>query len=631
MSNKNTNTTAIREEDPTLVNVLAGAGEDGGTGSNQSPLSSNAVETKPSDAAATAAVEHIPLIKTDTALMSLRASNFDTPTAVGEPVDNAIQAGANNINIRLIEGQQKLGKKAKATLVVEQIAVADDGAGMTPDVLERSLVLGYSSRYDNRKGMGRFGVGSTLAGISQAKRLELYTRTTTDGPHLYSYIDLEEIESGKQQNMPRPTAKPIPKEFADMMGIGSGTLVVWSKCDRLVQGEDGTVHDFSSVGDQLRTWISRTYRYFIDGGLQIELDDQLLEPHDPLFMMDVPRFPDDEKAEVLLEETIPWPIPSDPSRTSDIQVRLTLLPPKWRRKRGWGNQNHPHTRERRIHENEGFSILRSNREIFYGTSFKFYSSAVEEIDRWHGIEIKFNPELDECFRVRNVKKGAEPVDNLRAKLIAILGPPIKVARRRIKDTYKDTDNKEKATQGIHEEAENIGASVDNTSPKARSGQNRTDEEREEKLTEAAEAAAEATTDDGSPTGGDVDAIKDRLKTLPISIVDSQWHGKEFIDIDHLGSNVIVRLNNKHPFFTDIYGPVLKASGAFTRDGETEKPLTEDELLEIVRSVHTGLDLLIMAYAKAESMEEDAEEKFSELRTYWGLFLSKYVEQRRGRS
>lgn len=625
------NTAAIREEEPTLVNVLAGATEGSENGSTESSLPTNGVETNTSSVVGQTVGEQIPLIKTDTALMSLRASNFDTPAAVGEPVDNAIQAGANNVKIRLVEGQQKLGKRSKPTLVVEQIAIADDGAGMTPDVLERSLVLGYSSRYDNRKGMGRFGVGSTLAGISQAKRLELYTRTTADGPYLYSYIDLEEIETGKQQHMPRPAAKPIPKEFAHMMGGGSGTLVVWSKCDRLVQGEDGTVHDFSSVRDQLRTWISRTYRYFIDGGLRIELDDQLLEPHDPLFLMDVPRFPDDKKAEVLLEETIPWPVPSDPSRTSDIQVRLTLLPQEWRLKRGWGNQTHPHTRERRIHENEGFSILRSKREIFYDLSAKFYPSAVQEIDRWHGIEIQFEPELDECFRVRNVKKGAEPVDNLRAKLKAVLGPAIKVARKRIQDTYKDTDNKEKATQGIHEEAENIGASVDSTSPKARSGQNRTEEEREEKLTEAAEAAAEATTDDGTPAGGDVDAIKDRLKALPISIVDSHWHGKEFIDIDHLGNNVIVRLNNKHPFFTDIYGPVLKASGAFARDGEAEKPLTEDELLEIVRSVHTGLDLLIMAYAKAESMEEDAEEKYSELRTYWGLFLSKYVEQRRSRT
>lgn len=629
MSNKNTNTTAVRDDETTLVNVLADTGENVEEPSTGTPPL-NGGETRNNGAQKPADEVQIPLIKTDTALMSLRASNFDTPAAVGEPVDNAIQSGANSIKIRLVEGEQKLGKKSKPTLVVEQIAIADDGGGMTPDVLERSLVLGYSSRYDSRKGMGRFGVGSTLAGISQAKRLELYTRNTADGPFLYSYIDLEEIENGKQQHMPRPAAKAIPKEFADMMGSGSGTLVVWSKCDRLVQGEDGTVHDFSSVRDQLRTWISRTYRYFIDGGLRIELDDQPVEPHDPLYLMDVPRFPEDKKAEVLLEETIPWPIPADPSRTSNIRVRLTLLSQEWRLKRGWGNQTHAHTRERRIQDNEGFSILRSDREIFYDISPKFYPSAVQEIDRWHGIEIRFEPELDECFRVRNVKKGAEPVDNLRAKLKSVLAPAIKVARKRIQDTYKETESKEKASAGVHEEAENIGANVENVTPNPRSGQNRSEEEREEKLNEAAEAAAEATTEDGSP-GGDVDAIKERLKKMPISIVDTQWHGKEFIDIDHLGSNVIIRLNNKHPFFTDIYGPVLKASGAFTGDVESQKPLTEDELLDIVRSVHTGLDLLIMAYAKAESMNENPEEKYSDLRTFWGMFLSKYVEELRSQS
>ena len=57
----------------------------------------------------------VQLIQVDKALMSLRASNFDTPAAVGEPVDNAIQAGANSIKIRLVEGERKIGKKQKST------------------------------------------------------------------------------------------------------------------------------------------------------------------------------------------------------------------------------------------------------------------------------------------------------------------------------------------------------------------------------------------------------------------------------------------------------------------------------------------------------------------------------------
>ena len=136
------------------------------------------------------------------------------------------------------------------------------------------------------------------------------------------------------------------------MGSGSGTLVVWSKCDRLVQGEDGTVHDFSSVRDQLRTWISRTYRYFIDGGLRIELDDQLLEPHDPLFLLDVPRFPEDRKAEVLLEETIPWPVPSThPALPTSMFVSHSCL-------RSGGLSGAGVTKLTRIRESAGYMRMR---------------------------------------------------------------------------------------------------------------------------------------------------------------------------------------------------------------------------------------------------------------------------------
>src|SRR5205814_1191910 len=146
---------------------------------------------------------NIPLIKVDTALNSLRASNFDIPAAVGELIDNALEANANEIKIRLIEGKRTIGKK-KPTPVVEQIAVSDDGVGMGADILHQALVLGYSTRYNSRKGMGRFGVGATLAGISQARRVDMYSRNTPSSTFLHSYIDLDEIETGKQEYMPEP-------------------------------------------------------------------------------------------------------------------------------------------------------------------------------------------------------------------------------------------------------------------------------------------------------------------------------------------------------------------------------------------------------------------------------------------
>jgi Histidine kinase-, DNA gyrase B-, and HSP90-like ATPase len=635
MREKNTQHNSM-ETGATLVSILgtdmSEAAVVGGTAANQDEELNQIPSKEMNDMPKTATAE-VPLIKVDTALLSLRASNFDPPAAVGEPIDNSIQAKANDIKIRLVEGERRVGKKQKTTPVVEKIAFADDGTGMDEETLHQCLVLGYSTRYNSRSGMGRFGVGATLAGISQAQRIEIYTRNMKKGQYLYTYIDLEDISNGKQTAMPKPEKRDIPKEFTDMMPEGTGTLVVWSKCDRLVQGEDGTVHDLNEVRSELVEWISRTYRYFLDGGLRIELDGKPIEPHDPLYLMTIPRFKDDPKAEVLIEDKFEWSIPSDPSRTSTVRVRMTLLPKEWRLLRGWGSSTNSQTRERRIHKNEGISILRANREIFYGILPKFYPSAVLDIDRWHGIEISFEPELDECFRVRNVKKGAEPVEGLRAKLKEFLDSAVNNARKRIKNTYTEEENKRHTEQGIHDAAEKIAVEVEEVSPKARSGQSTTPEQRESTIDEVVAAAVQEAVTDGGPAPSAV-AIKERLRTLPFSIVDAQWPGKDFIEIEHLGQNTIVKLNKRHPFFTRIYSPVLKAAGVQTggaEDGAKSVKLTEEELQAIARSVQVGLDLLIVSYAKAESMHPDPDTHYGDLRTQWGLFLYNMIQRMDGLS
>jgi hypothetical protein len=571
----------------------------------------------------------IPLIQVDTALNSLRSSNFDIPAAVGELVDNALEAEANTISIQLIEGTRKIGKRQKATPVVDQIAIADDGIGMSSEILHRALVLGYSTRYDSRKGMGRFGVGATLAGISQAKRLEIYSRSAGSPSHLYSYLDLEEIEKGQQTYMPEPRSSELPAHLAKMVTGETGTLVVWSKCDRLTQGEDGTVNDLGTVRQELLQWLSRTYRHFLDGGRKIFLNGDLIEPHDPLYLMTVPRFATDPQAEVLLEDSIEWSVPSDTSRTSTVQIRITLLPEAWRLRRGWGDARHTPTRERRIHENEGLSILRANREIFFGIIPKFYPGGVDSggIDRWFGIEVSFNPELDECFRVRNVKRGAEPVEGLRDALRNKLASAVKSARNRVKHTYTEQENKDKSDGRIHEDAEAVVAEAEATAPKGRSGGDVSENAREARIDEIAKEASEASGEEGSISPkAQPEQIKARLQQLPFSIVDMQWPGKEFIEIEHLGANTIVKLNNRHPFFTKIYSQVLKAAGVLrASDGslsaeDQPQKVSQEELQQLARVVHLGLDLLIFAYAKAESMDPNPEEKYGDLRTQWGMFL-----------
>ena len=563
---------------------------------------------------AVATTEEVPLIKVDTALESLRSAGYGTPAAVGETIDNALEAGANNVRVQLVNAVRKVGKRAKEVSVVEEIAIGDDGSGMTEDVLMRSLVLGFSTRYDSRTGMGRFGVGATLGGISQARRITIYSRASTKLPYLMSYIDLDEIKAETQKHMPKPEVATIPDRYRALVGPDTGTLVVWSKCDRIAEGEDGTVTKIEDVKSQLRAWVSRTYRMFLDAGRKILIDGQSIEPHDPLYMMTIPRFKDDPKAEVLVDESFEWPVPSEPTRMSRVRVRMTMLPPQWRSKRGQGGSTFAH--ERRINENEGLSIVRADREIFFGLIPKFYSQGALDIDRWVGIEVGFDPDLDECFRVRNVKKGAEPIDQLRDKLKSVINQPLNTARNRVQKHYIEEENKQKATEAVHHDAEQIVAETQNTAPKAKAGTDVPEEEKKKRIKKGAETS-------GRPT--------ESLEKLPYCVIDDHWPGKDFMTIEHLGANTIVRLNNRHPFFTRIYSKVLNASKGRGGEGGNGESMSPQEVQELARVVRLGLDLLLMAYAQAEGQNQHPEETYGDLRTNWGMFLHNTIERVPSRS
>src|SRR5262245_34315042 len=99
----------------------------------------------------------VSLIDDRAALLSMRNSEFDACSAVGEVIDNSIQADATSIRL-LVEFKTNHRQEP-----ITAIAFGDDGTGMSGDILHRCLQLGYSTRYNDRRGIGRFGVGATLA------------------------------------------------------------------------------------------------------------------------------------------------------------------------------------------------------------------------------------------------------------------------------------------------------------------------------------------------------------------------------------------------------------------------------------------------------------------------------------
>ena len=206
------------------------------------------------------------LVEVDVALESMRDSGYDLPTAVGEVVDNSIEAKARNIKIHtnFVKGKTK---------EITEMAFSDDGVGIPPDILHNILTLGYSTRYNQRNSLGRFGMGLKVASISHARRIELYTRQE-GGSLYYTHIDLVEIKEHKQSFIQKRLVEDYPERYKYLMcdekgkEYPAGTLVVWSKIDRLVNhGRYASSLD-KKMGELL-DFLARAYRYFLSQGLTI--------------------------------------------------------------------------------------------------------------------------------------------------------------------------------------------------------------------------------------------------------------------------------------------------------------------------------------------------------------------------
>jgi hypothetical protein len=71
----------------------------------------------------------VELIATDTALLSLRSLGHNYCSAIGQVIDNSLQANTNNIRCRIFTEKKAIEKNKRATEVVDRVAVGDDGGG----------------------------------------------------------------------------------------------------------------------------------------------------------------------------------------------------------------------------------------------------------------------------------------------------------------------------------------------------------------------------------------------------------------------------------------------------------------------------------------------------------------------
>ena len=552
------------------------------------------------------------------ALESLRNSNFNTVSAMGEIIDNSIQAEAKNIRLKI----KKIENRKKYDFI--EIAFSDDGIGMSKNILQSCLQLGFSERYNKRDGIGRFGVGMTLGAITQCTRIEVYSKPRGGEWHC-TYLDLEEMKDQEDAEIPKPIPKEIPSDYSSLVE-DFGTLIIWKDWDR----EDASV-------DEMKKWIGRTYRKFIgqeiiqDGKVipnpnqrHIFLDDgdsvDEISALDPLYATKTSY--NSEVATlatpIILEEEI-HKFDKPPEKTTDhkkIIIQSSLLPESWREKIGYGSL--PVNNKRYVKDNEGVSILRNDREVFYG-HIPYYeipddvssSKGFINPDRFWGCEISFDADLDHWFSVKNIKVGAKPIPTLRQKIEGVFNETIKGYRKEIRDTWKKHGVKlREETDGTIDNQDGAEEIIKNQNP---GSSNLSADEMEELLKSA-----------GKIKDKTREVLIEKLSNNPCVFYKNFKMDERgnFIDIVSRGGKMIINLNMQHPFFHKFYDIIDKLKEKLPKDGTSYEEFTEP--------MEKNLKLLLASFALAKNefnMEktQTARDFVDKLMLNWTYTLGKHVK------
>jgi hypothetical protein len=524
------------------------------------------------------------IVRQDQFIKATRDSGYKgTASALSELIDNSIQAGATEVNIKLIAVEHEaVGPgRAKMPRVVE-VAIADNGRGMDGALLRRAVRFGDSERFDDRSGLGRFGMGLPNASVSQCTRFEIYSWRKGQQP-LWTYVDVEEVANGTLEEVPEPVEAPIPAPYEDIVGT-KGTLIVWRDCDRL--DHDGKL---DTLIRSLRPALGRIFRHFLVADFKITINGTPVEPFDPLYLMPEGRLPGDllatQHGDMLKFEI---PIPSQPEQRSTVEVVFSLLPDHWQ---VTYKKDKKELQRRHIDDSRGFSVVRARREI---DVIKSPYHAKHWTDTWYRVEIRFDPELDEVFGVTHTKQhasirpGTMIFEKLREAITANVNTMKDMIIARGKKAHAvRTKQAEEAAQKVLSRLKPIEELVGKPQALVQKEVKQFVEQH------AAEASAETKSD-----------LEDRLSKYTVLIEYENLPGAPFYRIKVVGRSIVVLLNTHHRFYERCYQRL-----------EAESPFGK-----------TGIDLLLMALGRSEALaSEEAREWYDDQRHEWSQHIKAFLD------
>jgi hypothetical protein len=477
--------------------------------------------------------------------------------ALDELIDNSIQAGAGRVDV--LFGFEKTNSDKKPS----ELAIVDDGHGMSPDMIRLAVLWGGTHREGDRTGMGRYGYGLPSACVSIGKRFTVYSKTVGAEVEAVT-VDLEAIGSGeyndadgeivipepKKAKLPKFVAAAIEKAYPD--GWASGTVVVIDKLDRV---------EWTTVGG-LRENLLRNFGvtyHKLRNAVSIYVGDTYCEPIDPLFLTPDFRFfdieGDDDRAQAFEPLEIEIKDPKTRQPIGNMVVRLAYMPPTFGSidKRKDAVKKNANERFAIIKEYHGILFSRMGRLI--GAEMKSPFTVFQNNDRYIKVEVEFPAVLDEEFGITTSKQQVTVSDRIW-EILKVAGVPkaIEQLRGKVKELKaKIKEERDAAKEGAKRAAEEA---MEAAKKNLRGPSAETQARQEERGRVQLEKNAKDRADQSGRSAADEQAeLLLTLKDRPFKIEFETIAGGIFFRADMLGATKVLYINRAHRFYEDLYnGP-----------------------------------------------------------------------------
>lgn len=511
----------------------------------------------------------------------LRDTGYSFNVAVADLIDNSISANANQIYLYITmdyDGEISL-------------KIIDNGSGMEKLGLIDAMKYGSTAKNDPRS-LSKFGLGMKTASTSFCRRLSVTSRGVKGGLVNKATWDLDHVsETGQWELL---LSQPDREDLDDLTGIcgnDTGTLVSWSKVDRLLKDNGNSTpqkmkNALKKYISDLEEHISMVYQRFLDvedprepQKIRIWLNGKGIEYWDPFCSK---MFPPAQEETVEVKQF-------DDSVLGKFTVRAFILP----RREEFPNQDEA-TKAKITNQRQGFYIYRENRLIHEGDWMKMY--AMEPHFSLLRVEFSFNSELDEAFQV-DIKKSRIALNSaLEAWVQEDFLPPV---RRAAEERYRKGKKKLQEAYSVS----------------AHSNSNRNIEGKEKDISKATVEVIDSATNEALVRNDrGTTTIRLKIEALPKNPGDFFVEAVDSIDEGLLWEPALiaqkqaVRINKSHAYYQKVYMPSI---------------INHDASVGTIE----GMDALLWALSIAElkTVNQTTLDYFNDLRYDVSRILRKLVE------